>query len=67
MVLEFPIIIILQLRVCWKAGATEVKIFSQHALRIRGSVLYRRELWPKIQQTEMLVTCQRFGDLVFFG
>ena len=23
--------------------------------------------WAKIQQTKMLVTCQRFGDLFLFG
>ena len=26
-----------------------------------------RHAWAKIQQTKMLVTCQRFGDLILFG
>ena len=26
-----------------------------------------REVGPKIEQTKMLVTCQRFGDLFLFG
>ena len=31
------------------------------------SLFYKRELWAKIQQTKMLVTCQRFGDWFLFG
>ena len=34
--------------------------------RTRGAV-FMTEAKPKIRQTKMLVTCQRFGDLFLFG
>ena len=33
----------------------------------KGITYFWRQFEPKIQQTKMLVTCQRFGDLFFFG
>jgi hypothetical protein len=36
-----------------------------HRLVIKGFIIKYAN--PKIQQTKMLVTCQRFGDLFLFG
>ena len=32
-----------------------------------GEIFVGQQLQPKIQQTKMLVTCQRFSDLLLFG
>ena len=34
---------------------------------VKNSVVFVVVVYSKIQQTKMLVTCQRFGDLFLFG
>ena len=63
---------------CWLAWALEKCVnqssshFSFDTLRRERQLgelmgLVTQASCPKIQQTKMLVTCQRFGDLFLFG